>query len=194
MNPGTTIPFSTSRREAMVAALTGLEHVKAPLIMEVGRTRDVVGAEGDGFSTVHFGAFVSSHGGHLLSIDADPDTKHECRILLNIVGVNLAAITFIDVEQGAFQIPSFDKAVNLLLLDGPDCYPGLAEGSAQWHAECARFLEGKVAAGGFVLVDDCLSADVPAGKGKYCVPWLVKQGYEVRVKGYMWLLQKGSKA
>ena len=186
------IAMSSYRAHTMTRALRELDLIAKPVIVEVGRTRNLKGWEDDGYSTIHFSDYVCKHRGSFVSIECDASTEHICTGIMYWLRIDLSRTHFVNVAPDRFHIPEMD--IDLLYLDGPDCDKGMEIASAVWHFKCMEFLEPQIVAGGLVLVDDCMNEKVPVGKGALVVPYLQQVcGYDTLERGYQWLLKKPNK-
>lgn len=94
-------------------------------------------------------------------------------------------------------LQTFDKQFDLLYMDTGDMTP--IEDTAQLHLREAKIIVNKnlIKKGGLILIDDIMSP-VPFlqgekskyGKGKYSIPYLLDNGFEIVMEEYQYILRK----
>jgi len=150
---------------------------RRPEIVETGTTRNAEGWEGDGCSTLVFGAWIARHGGRLLSVDVDPSAVQTSRRLLRhwgLPGDVLCADSLHYLEQRPEQI-------DLAYLDSLD-FDWRFGGASQRHmlAE-AQLAWRKLSPGGVILLDD--AHHEYGGKHTLARAWLMGHGAETLIVG-----------
>lgn len=84
----------------------------------------------------------------------------------------------------------FDKKADLIYMDAGDN----DEASAQLHLEDAEIIVDRalLAPGGTILVDDFNIPGTSDSKGKFSVPFLCENGFEIKIEAYQAVLEKSA--
>lgn len=94
-----------------------LEHAPAePTIVETGCARSFTSWDGDGMSSAVFGDWIGEHGGHLWSVDIDPQAVEIAR------GLVPSGLATFSVGDSVRWLRALDLRIDLLYLDSWD-YP-----------------------------------------------------------------------
>lgn len=136
--------FKTIRgnRDTVFQSLLDRLEGKPARILEIGVARNLSpGArQGDGWSSMHFGCYVSNHGGHLDLVDVSNGSLSNCSILMDSIPMPFSHRTHL-VDGRAFlkEAGQYD----VILIDGSDD-PGEM-------VECFELAKTR---GRFILCDD----------------------------------------
>lgn len=155
-----------------------------PTFVETGTIRAEEDWAGAGFSTYHFGAYVSRRGGKLHSVDLTPGHVEFARNWTHVFG---DAVTVHQDDSLNF-LQRFPGPIDVLYLDSLDT-------TEPRHAEHAlREVEvalPKLHERSLILFDDTpWNAGNWVGKGSRAVPWLLERGWRVLYAGYQVLLTR----
>lgn len=164
-----------------------LDHLKTtdhPHVIETGCMR----AEEDftaGMSTYLLGMFLDKHGGHLDSVDLDPNNCHFARKWTAPFG---DAVTVHTQDSVTFLTSYTGPKLAAVYLDSLDVgQVGYAEHCLKEAQAAVKLLDD----GGLVLIDDSpRSRGRWTGKGTTAIPWLMANNFDMVYSGYQCLLRK----
>ena len=135
-----------------------LEH-RAPVLIEIGTTREEVSGQG---STRQFAEFCQAHGLDFITVDMDPHNSRMARLMFEKLGCDFRAIT----QKGEHYLRDYDGIIDFVFLDAYDFDHGRHSELRQsryelflggridelqchrMHLECVQILSGKLAPGG----------------------------------------------
>ena len=149
-------PRLGARADGFQKIFQHLNGVKNPIIIETGTYREEDNYTGDGCSTLLFDAYVSAHGGQLISVDIDPNA---CELAASSTSDNAEIVESDSVEF----LGTLDGRCDLLYLDSYN----ITDWNNDW-APAAHHLKELFAAkniispGTLIVVDD--NVKTPQGK------------------------------
>ncbi|BCZ84370.1 hypothetical protein PTKU64_80450 [Paraburkholderia terrae] len=158
------------------------ERFVQPQVVETGCIRAEDDFAGAGFSTYVLGAYLHARGGHLVSVDVDPNHCAFARQWTCCFGDTVEVCTADSVAW----LASSRERIDLLYLDSLDANdPHAGEhGLAEIEAAYPR-LHGR----SLVACDDTVyQANAFHGKGALVVPWLIERGWRVIYSGHQTVL------
>jgi FkbM family methyltransferase len=162
--------------------LSALKRKANPVVVETGciRSEEDWGA---GFSSYVFGLFLKHHGGELHSVDLDANNVSFARTWTTGLPVT------VHQSDSRPWLGNYQGTIDALYLDSADV------DTPQYQEICleeARLALPKLAPDAPILIDDSpWKAGKFGGKGGLAVPWLLDQGFKVRLAGYQVLLTRG---
>ena len=113
--------FKTIRgnRDSVFIDLLGRLEDKPARILEIGVARDLSSGarQGDGWSSMHFGEYVSLHGGHLDLVDVSRDSLTNCTALMRSIPTPFLFTTHL-ADGRAFLRE--EAQYDIILIDGSD--------------------------------------------------------------------------
>jgi hypothetical protein len=130
-----------------------LNQFKNPIIIETGTTREIGNNAGDGNATLMFEEYVKEKGGHVYTIDIDPEA---CKIVSEHTDPKYTTVLCGDSLE---VLPTLEVTPHLLYLDSYDLNVDLAIGgrdqaSAQHHRMELQKMIPKITSETLVVVDD----------------------------------------
>lgn len=141
------------RRQTFKQMFEHLEQFENPIIIETGTTRDIGNNSGDGNSTLMFEEYVKEMGGHVYTIDIDPEackivSEHTDRKYTTVLcGDSLEVLPTLEVSPHLLYLDSYDLNVNLAI-------GGRDQESAQHHMMELYKMIPKITPETLVVVDD----------------------------------------
>lgn len=150
---------------------------RRPQVVETGTTRNAAAWEGDGCSTLVFGAWIARHGGRLVSIDISPSAVQTSRRLLrqwSLPGEVVCADSLSYLEQRT-------EPIDLAYLDSLDFDFRFGGASQRQTLAEAQLAWRKLSPGGVILLDDAHLAY--GGKHTLARAWLMGHGAETLAVG-----------
>jgi hypothetical protein len=184
MRAQTPLSARADRDITIACALERLAGRREPLIVETGCIRS-----SEDWGAGYFGYVMGSWlwqrgGGHLISIDNNPEHLAIARGLLDRFG------QFIDLvhEDSVAWLRRNERPIDLLYLDSLDTdHPRHAEHGLDETMAAAGGLNGT----SLVLIDDTpWDSGGWKGKGRLAVPWLLAHGWRIVKAGYQVLLER----
>jgi hypothetical protein len=163
-----------------------LKAMKADTIVEVGSARQPLDHPLKDFNPVccndgHSSMYWASSGLDFHTVDINPEAgkavTKACGHLPNV---------HVYTEDGIGFLKRFPKPIDLLFLDAWD----VVEGSpfAEKHLEAWQTVRGKMKPTSLVLIDD---TDIMfGGKGRLCIPAMIRDGYDPLINGRQTLLMR----
>lgn len=190
----------SGRRSTFLRALRRLHQLvpQGAYILETGTVRgDCPSARaGDGWSTLIWGWYARHVGGHVWTVDADPEAVATCR---KVTHEHAPWITYVAGDSVAFLqsgSPAHGRKIDLLYLDSLDYED--APASESHHLAEARAALPILASQCLVLFDDsefCSETAIAMGKGALAIPFLLAHGFSVEWSdGRQVLLSRGCDA
>ena len=142
------------RRSTFKQMFEYLDQFKNPIIIETGTTREIGNNAGDGNATLMFEEYVKEKGGHVYTIDIDPEA---CKIVSDhtdpkyttvLCGDSLAVLPTLEVMPHLVYLDSYDLDVPLAIESGQDV------ASSMHHLYELQILLPKINDETLVVVDD----------------------------------------
>jgi len=170
-------PNLDQRWATMKVALNLLRQMDRPVnILETGCVRQELDL-GGGMSTLLFGEFVSRYGGHITTIDNNPENMEVCKKVTKDFADQIDYIIGDSLEELEKLSLRGDYKADLLYLDSMDCP---IDGSSAFHSQGHLLKELKLAKpmlryDSIVLLDD--SGFENGGKVGLAVPVLLDWGW-----------------
>ena len=154
-----------------------------PKILETGRAFEWEGHD-TRFASYLLGAYASTSGGSLVSVDCDRERVIKAKSFLstmrNVSVVQSDAIEYINASDSKFDI-AFIGGIELDRDDHQD-----------YTLREVQAASGKMADGGVIAIDDAPYGGKGAwlGKGALAIPWLLENGWVIATSGYVTVLER----
>ena len=178
------------RRDTLREVLRLLDERKARTLLETGVARmGLKKPRGDGASTIVFGLWSNQNGGHLYSVDIDPEATRCAGQVVDEKGLN-DNVTLVTSDSVAY-LDEFTGSVDFLYLDSYDYHDkdtSIQRASQDHHLKEINAIEGCLHDDTVVLIDDCALPN--GGKGKLVIEHLTENGWKVHMSEYQVILVK----
>jgi hypothetical protein len=182
---------SPSRGEAFRIMTDHVLSLRSPQILETGCARAMKRTE-DEPSTIIFDALTQERDGTFTTIDVDPAHCRLARMLCSerTQVINESSLDYLPKRARDSRLPPLD----LVYLDSLDVDFDSPHESALHHLEELCAIEGRLAPGALVAVDDnrVEGGRVVSGKGMYVAEHLRDRGAELIHDGYVHIWRMGS--
>lgn len=151
-------------------ALNILFQQKGHNIVETGCTRRN-DDYGNGNSSFIYGIFTNMYGGHLTTIDIEPDYIEACKEITKPFSSNITYIC----EDSLVALPKLTEPINLLYLDSLDVPEGDATVCQMHNLMELKLAEPLLQKGSLVLIDDNDMEN--GGKSRLTKPYLASKDW-----------------
>ena len=182
---------SPSRGEAFRIMTDHVLSLRSPQILETGCARAMKRTE-DEPSTIIFDALTQERDGTFTTVDIDPTHCRLARMLCSerTQVINASSLDYLPMRARDSSLPPLD----LVYLDSLDVDFDSPHESALHHLEELCAIEGRLAPGALVAVDDnrVEGGRVVSGKGMYVAEHLRDRGAELIHDGYVHIWRMGS--
>ena len=161
---------AANRHVTFRIALNLLYQLPVHNIVETGSARGIT--TGAGGSSFMFAEFISKHGGHLTTIDIDPEVTQKCK---EITAVFSGQITYVTGDS-LVELGKINKPIDLLYLDSA-MIPDRGDATEGQEHTLNEFLtvENWLHKGSVVLIDDNDMEN--GGKTARIKPYLAQSGW-----------------
>jgi len=179
------------RTESFDLIFEFLSFKKNMQFLEIGMTKNskTENINGEGYSTPYISWVAYKTNSKFTSIDIEEVCKFICERILrsfNLLNDNIELITADALEY----LKGWDKNIDFIYLDAWDYTKGNEESSAMNHLKVFQLIEKWLNKDAYILIDDIINHDTYEGKGKYLIPYLLKNNYELVYSGYQYLFKK----
>ncbi len=149
-----------------------------PTVVETGCIREAEDWPGAGMFGYLAGAFLSRHGGRLVSVDSDPG---KCQFARDYTAAFSGIVQVVNADSVDF-LSGFPGRIDLLYLDSLDSGE---PGSAEHNLNEAKAAVDKLGPKSLVAVDDTTFGHGGwSGKGALTVPYLLSTGWQAAYSGH----------
>lgn len=154
-------------------------------IVETGTTRILGNYEGDGCTTILWGAVAKYLGGRAWTVDINDESIQLCRFATKEFGDSIEYT----VGDSVGFLKIFPKTIDLLYLDSLDFIVGGDPNPAQDHCVNEYLAaKDKLSPKVIIVIDDCGLPE--GGKGKKLAEMLLAEGYTEVFSGYQRVFTK----